>query len=99
MRRTEDKIRDLCRQIVAAKDDKDATKLLGQLREALRQYTEQIRTRLSGYPFVIERRDQSRGPLLDTPLKNTAKLRTWTASTRNEEARRKVGCVDPVGRV
>ena len=49
MRRMEDRIRTLCREIVAARDDKEQVQRLAELRRA----------RLVEYPIVIERRQQN----------------------------------------
>ena len=56
-RRVEDKIRSLCTQVQAAKEDGEVTPLLIELRPALDQYIEQRRASLTVYPFGVERRN------------------------------------------
>ena len=56
MRRVEDKIRRLSEQLLAAEEDKELGPMLVELREALHQYIQCLRTRLANYPIVIERR-------------------------------------------
>jgi hypothetical protein len=56
LRRMEDKIRGLCAQIVAANKDQEVTPLLVELRDALHQHIERLRTRLADYPSLAERR-------------------------------------------
>lgn len=52
-----DQIRNLCQQIVAERDEKEATRLIVMLRDELHQYVERLRARLGTYPAVIERRN------------------------------------------
>jgi len=56
MRRVEDKIRRLSEQLLAAEEDKELGPMLVELREALHQYIQRLRTRLADYPIVVERR-------------------------------------------
>jgi hypothetical protein len=56
MRRIEDKIRSLCSQVQAAKEDSEVTRLLIELREALHRHIEKMRATLTIYPFGVERR-------------------------------------------
>ena len=56
MRRVEDKIRRLSEQLLAAEEDKELEPVLVELREALHQYIQRLRTRLADYPIVVERR-------------------------------------------
>jgi hypothetical protein len=56
MRRVEDKIRRLSEQILAAEEDKELGPMLVELREALHQYIQRLRTRLADYQIVVERR-------------------------------------------
>ena len=67
MRRIEDKIRSLCGQIQAAKEDSELTPLLIELRDALHRHIEQMRTTLSAYPFVVERRSRNGIPMPVNP--------------------------------
>lgn len=58
IRRTEDKIHELCNQLFAMKDkdnEADAPTFV-ELREALHQHIEQLRARVAGYPVVVDRR-------------------------------------------
>jgi hypothetical protein len=65
MLRMEDKIRRLCTQLLAAKgkdDDEEFRAILAELREALRQHIESLRSRFATYPLVIERRIRDATP-------------------------------------
>ena len=55
-RRTEDKIRSLSQQLLAAESDPELTAIVGELRAALRQHVERFRARVASYPIVVERR-------------------------------------------
>jgi hypothetical protein len=66
MRRMEDKIRSLCRQILAKKDDDELMRsMLIELQEALHQHVERIRARLNQYPIVSERREPNHAARID----------------------------------
>jgi hypothetical protein len=67
MRRIEDKIRSLCSQVQAAKEDGEVTPLLIELREALHRHIEQMRGTLTAYPFVVERRSRNGIPMPVNP--------------------------------
>ena len=54
-RRSEDRIRELCSQLFATKDDEAHASTLVNLQKALHQHIEQMRARVAEYP-VIERR-------------------------------------------
>lgn len=56
MRRIEDKIRKLSKQLVAASEQETAGPILVELRDALHQYIERLRVRFADYPFIVERR-------------------------------------------
>jgi len=58
-RRTEDKIRRLSQQLLAAESDPELTAIVGELRAALRQHVERLRARVASYPIVVERRSYS----------------------------------------
>jgi hypothetical protein len=61
----EDRIRRLCAQLLAAKDDEEKLRpLLVELRDALHQHIERLRARFAAYPFVIERRLQNGTPAM-----------------------------------
>jgi two-component system chemotaxis response regulator CheY len=62
-RRTEDRIRDLCDQLFATKDDNDP--IIEELRNALHQHIEQLRIRIANYPVLIERRRRDLTPHLE----------------------------------
>jgi hypothetical protein len=55
----EDKIRRLCAELLAKKDDEDVRPLLVELRDALRQHIERMRERFGAYPFLVERRTRN----------------------------------------
>jgi DNA-binding NarL/FixJ family response regulator len=54
-RRSEDKIRELCSQLFAAKEDEAHASILVDLQRVLHQHIEELRARVADYP-VIERR-------------------------------------------
>jgi len=62
MRRREDKIRELCSQLFAVQDDVEQSLILDQLRKALHQHIEQLRSSFSTYPLLLERRGRSDPP-------------------------------------
>lgn len=73
MRRTEDKIRELCAQLFASQDD-DHASILAKLQGALHQHIEHLRTRVTQYPAVVERRVRRWIPPPSAPgLKKAAK--------------------------
>jgi DNA-binding NarL/FixJ family response regulator len=55
-RRKEDRIRDLCTQLHAMKDEKSQAPIFVELREALHQHVEQLRATVARYPVVVDRR-------------------------------------------
>jgi hypothetical protein len=57
-RRMEDKIRKLCKELLAGKDDDQQIQKLAELRAALRLHTERLRTRVADH-IVVERRRQA----------------------------------------
>ncbi|HWY58814.1 MAG TPA: hypothetical protein VNZ03_30395 [Terriglobales bacterium] len=63
MLRMEDKIRRLCTQLLAAKEDEEEFRsILVELRVALRQHIESLRARFASYPLVIEKRVRNATP-------------------------------------
>jgi hypothetical protein len=49
---TEDKIRELCTQVLAAQNDEAANRILPELRDALHAHCERLRLRVAmEYPF------------------------------------------------
>lgn len=61
-RRTEDRIRDLCAQLLATKDNPANEPLLAELREAVHQHIQNLRARVAGYPAMVERRVRKKVP-------------------------------------
>jgi hypothetical protein len=55
-RRIEDKIRRLSEQLLAAKNDLELTRILGELRATLNEHVERLRARVANYRIVLERR-------------------------------------------
>lgn len=51
-RRLQDRIQNLCSELLAQHDEKEMEKLLGELRSELRTYVEQLRTQFAVYPGV-----------------------------------------------
>ena len=56
MRRIEDKIRELCAQVVVTEDEDELRPMVVELRNSLRQHIQHLRAGFSNYPFVVERR-------------------------------------------
>jgi len=56
LRRVEDEIRRLCKQLLAGKDDEQLLEKLVELRALLHLHIERMRARVVDYPVVIERR-------------------------------------------
>lgn len=56
---TEERIREICHQIVSCKDDDDLIALCAELRTLLGRQIDQLRRRLADYPTTKERRSQS----------------------------------------
>jgi hypothetical protein len=56
MLRTEDRVRRLCSQLLAAKGDEETGPIVTELREALRRHIKHLRERFGAYPFLVERR-------------------------------------------
>jgi DNA-binding NarL/FixJ family response regulator len=61
-RRSEDRIRDLCGQLFATKDDHAHASTLVELQKALHQHIEQMRARVAEYPAVERRVRNGVGP-------------------------------------
>lgn len=57
MRRNEDKIREICAQLFAIKNDSEHAKLLAELQQVLHRHIENLRARIVEYPLILERRD------------------------------------------
>ena len=54
--RVEDKIRELCAQVLATEDEDELRPMLVELQNALRQHIQHLRGRFANYPFLVERR-------------------------------------------
>jgi DNA-binding NarL/FixJ family response regulator len=54
--RTEDRIRELCVQILSGNDDAALESMLLELRDSLHRHIESVRARLAEYPILTERR-------------------------------------------
>ena len=67
LRRVEDEIRRLCKQLLAGQDDEQLMEKLVELRAALRLHIERMRARVVDYPVLIERRRQDGIPPPDGP--------------------------------
>ena len=48
----ERRIRELCAQAVAARDNNEVQPILAELREALREHVEQLKSMVAEYPFL-----------------------------------------------
>jgi DNA-binding NarL/FixJ family response regulator len=66
-RRIEDRIRDLCAQIITTGDDPALEAKLAELREGLHQHIEYFRARLAEYPGIKERRIRNSATPLPAP--------------------------------
>ena len=72
MRRTEDRIRELCAQLFDSQDDDAHANILAELQGALHQHIEHLRTRVAQYPVVVERRARKWIPPIASELKRAA---------------------------
>jgi hypothetical protein len=79
----EDRIRNLCSQLLATKKDEEIEPLLVELREALRQHIERLRRRLGSYPFLVERRQRSDMPPMDKQAREDAAKKPYPADVRS----------------
>ena len=67
MLRMEDRIRRLCSELLATRDDEEIGPILAELRHALHQHIERLRERFGAYPLLVERRARN-----DIPPMNKA---------------------------
>lgn len=70
-RRTEDKVRELCAQLIASKHDEVQEPLLIELQHILHQHVENLRTRVAEYRVIPERRDRTGTQSPDTPVEES----------------------------
>jgi hypothetical protein len=56
VRQTEDKIRQLCNQLVLPDDEAESGQIFVELRDALHQHIEHLRDRVAEFPVVSGRR-------------------------------------------
>ena len=80
--RAEDRIRELCAQLFATKDDQANAELLVKLRDALHRHIEQLRARVAEYPVVLRRRAHNRFLPHDTPIPESS-AKGVTSSNNN----------------
>ena len=74
MLRMEDKIRRLCLELLAKRDDEEVGPILVELRHALHQHIERLRERFGAYPLLVERRARNDMPAMNQPdREDTAK--------------------------
>jgi len=60
--RVEDEIRELCKELLAGKDDDQQIQKLVELRAALRLHIERLRACVADYPIMLDRRQQEGMP-------------------------------------
>jgi hypothetical protein len=58
----EDKIRRLCSELLATRDDEEIGPILVELRHALHEHIKRLRARFGAYPFSVERRARNDFP-------------------------------------
>jgi hypothetical protein len=56
MLRMEDRIRRLCSELLAKKDEEEVGPILVELRDALHLHIQRMRERFAAYPLLMERR-------------------------------------------
>ena len=61
MPRMEDRIRQLCSELLATIGDEERRRIVVELREALHLHIEQLRKRFGAYPRLVERRSRDGG--------------------------------------
>jgi hypothetical protein len=82
MLRMEDRIRRLCSEVLATRDDEEVGPILVELRHALHQHVERLRERFGTYPLFVERRARNDIPSMnkqdqgDTAKKIPTEVRT-----------------------
>jgi CheY-like chemotaxis protein len=64
-RRAEDKIRELCNQLLAVKDETEHASALSELQKSLHQHIEHLRARVAKNTLALERRTRQGMPLSD----------------------------------
>ncbi len=78
----EDRIRRLCSELLAKRDDEEVGPILAELRHALHQHIERLRERFGVYPLLVERRTRNDIPQMnrqeqeDTAKKSPTDVRT-----------------------
>lgn len=55
-RRIDDRIRELCKEVLSEQDPAKVRQLLSQLQDSLHEHIERLRTNVAAYPLVKERR-------------------------------------------
>lgn len=75
----ERRIRELCAQAVAARDEDDVHPILSELREALRAHTQQLKNLVAEYPF------------LSVDVDNVVPMTDNTLTKRNRNNKKKAG--------
>jgi len=63
LRRTEDRIRELCARLFATDKNETEAGIVVDLQTTLHQHIQQLRRRLTEYPVIVERRVRNRIPL------------------------------------
>jgi hypothetical protein len=86
MPRLEDKIRELCVQVLATEDEDELRPMLVELRNALRQHIEHLRGRFANYPFLVERRVRN-GILPPSRPASQNEVNETSATTRTDETK------------
>ena len=72
LRRVEDKIRGLCKELVVERDDEPVRAMVTELRAALSRYFIQVHAKARSYPVAVERRHSlSSQPGIALPGKRT----------------------------
>jgi hypothetical protein len=72
MPRMEDKIRRLCSELLAKRNDEELGPMLVELREALHLHIQRLRERFAAYPFFVERRARNDISLLSEEDRDAA---------------------------
>jgi signal transduction histidine kinase len=55
----EDRIRQLCSELLATTGDEERRRIVVELQDALRQHIKGLRKRFAAYPFLVERRSRN----------------------------------------
>src|SRR5215475_5489889 len=87
-RRMEDRIRNLCTDLVATSDSAHQVSIVAKLRDELHRHMQQVRTRLGEYPLEERRRTRFHVASPETPGPGTIKSNSIRTIVIQQDRRR-----------